>query len=197
MKKIQIRTSFKAILADTITPVSIYLKIRDIYPNSILLESSDYHGSRGSHSYICMNPVAEFIVQNQIISISYPGMKIQKIAITRQNQVIEKLNEFIENFETSGNEKAINGIFGYSGYDSITYFEDLTLHAIHDPAKEIPVMRYCVYQYLIDVNHFQNTLTLLENQFDGMTGDIDRIYNLLYNRNISTYPFEPVGEGRI
>ena len=58
--------------ADMETPVGIYLKIRDLYPMSALLESSDYHTSQNSVSYIGVCPIASFSVADETITATYP-----------------------------------------------------------------------------------------------------------------------------
>lgn len=192
MEKIKIRTNYKKILADTITPVSIYLKVRDLYPNSLLLESSDYHGSKGSHSYICLEPVAGFTVKDDSIITRFPGKETKTTQINHREQVIEELNGFVNSFTIENESPVINGVFGYATFDSIEYFEDIKLKSPIERKKEIPSIQYFVYKYIIAINHFQNTLYLVENIFDNQEDGLDRIENMLHNRNIATYPFNPV-----
>ena len=72
MTEFKIKTTSKTLLADIITPVSIYLRIRDVYPNSLLLESSDYHGNENSYSFICMQPLAGFEADKGVVNETYP-----------------------------------------------------------------------------------------------------------------------------
>lgn len=130
MKKINLETHFKKILADTLTPVSIYLKIRDHFPNSILLESSDYHANDNSFSYICCNPIASFELKDHCINIELPNQSKSKIEITSDIDVVEELHGFTKcfNANTPSEFKFINnGIFGYTAYDAVRYFEDITI----------------------------------------------------------------------
>ena len=48
MKQYNYQTVSRTMLGDLHTPVSTYLKVRDIFPQSALMESSDYHGSENS-----------------------------------------------------------------------------------------------------------------------------------------------------
>ena len=122
MTKFNLYTHYKKILADTITPVSIYLKIRDKYPNSILLESSDYHANDNSFSYICFNPIATIKVENETIFQTFPdGTETSKL-ITKTTDVSEEINQFTKRFKVNSEEEfkfINNGIFGYIAYDAV------------------------------------------------------------------------------
>src|SRR5690554_4037984 len=126
MKTYPLKTNFKQILSDTITPVSVYLKIRDRYPNSILLESSDYHASDNSFSYICFNPIASIKIANETIIEHYPDGTKNEGPIDKSTNVPKRIADFADRFETDSNSfKFINnGLFGYIAYDAVRYFED-------------------------------------------------------------------------
>ena len=57
MKNLQIKTISSRRISDTVTPVGLYLRFRDKYANSLLLESSDYHSKEESFSFICIEPI--------------------------------------------------------------------------------------------------------------------------------------------
>ena len=57
MRKIEINTTCKRMLADVFTPVGIYLRLRDRFRDTILLESTDHHSSANSWSFICINAI--------------------------------------------------------------------------------------------------------------------------------------------
>lgn len=198
MKKIKIYPKTKKILADLITPVSIYLKIRDIYPNSLLLESSDYHSHSNSYSFICLNPVAEFIVANNEITENYPDENTKITKIDDRKLVIKQLNEFLNYFESAekNTPQIIDGIFGYSGYDAIKYFEDIKLQSPYGEGEYIPEIRYGFYKYIIAINHFKNELSIIENLFEKEESKIDQIESLLTNRNFASYKFQPTSDER-
>jgi anthranilate synthase component 1 len=139
MKTFSLYTHYKKILADTITPVSIYLKIRDKFPNSILLESSDYHANDNSFSYICCNPIASISVSNNIISQTYPDGSSKNNYVETVG-VVEEIHKFTQRFKVDSNEdfKFINnGIFGYTSYDAVKYFEDIDISK-KENSVEIP-----------------------------------------------------------
>lgn len=190
-KRIKIKPKTKQILADTITPVSVFLKVRDIFPNSVLLESSDYHGNKDSYSFICLEPVATFLVENNQVKEHFPKEESQNIPIKQDTSVPDLLHRFIQRFEVSPFEKKVpvNGIFGYTSYDAVQYFEDVSIQSPEGQKHAIPAMYYSLYKYIIAINHFQNNLHIIENVFEGETSQIGRIEDLLHNRNLATYPF--------
>jgi anthranilate synthase component 1 len=187
---LKLHTNYKQLLADTVTPVSIYLKLRDKFANSILLESSDYHGNENSFSYICFHPIARFEVKNDTIFIQYPKTKAQTLPIQAGKQVIEHLHEFSKSFEIEATpfNFITNGLFGYMAYDAVKYYEDISLQE-PDAERAIPTILYQVYQYVIAINHFNNELYLFEHLLEGEKSHLQEIENLLFNRNIPQYEF--------
>src|ERR1017187_8856334 len=98
--KYKLNTTYKKLLADTPTPVSIYLKLRDKFPNSILLESSDYHGNENSFSYICCNPIAGIKLENNEIRCTYPNGGFESHSGNElKKEVPGILEKFIRSFE--------------------------------------------------------------------------------------------------
>lgn len=190
MKTFKLRTHHKKILADTITPVSIYLKIRDKFPNSILLESSDYHANDNSFSYICFNPIASFKVENNAIKQSFPNGSNSEVTINDPNLVVDSLHQFTKYFETDSSSKfkfIHNGIFGYTAYDAVQYFEDITISKKSDSLK-IPEIFYAVYQNIIAINHQKNEAYIFSHCYD-QTCNIEEIAQLLNSNQFASYPF--------
>ncbi|NNE76906.1 MAG: anthranilate synthase component I family protein, partial [Pricia sp.] len=189
-----LKTNFKRILADTITPVSVYLKIRDRFPNSILLESSDYHANDNSFSYICCNPIASIKIENETVLEQYPDGKSVQTEIDNTTDVVEIIHDFSQRFETENNNfKFINnGLFGYMAYDAVRYYEsiDLTKKA---KSIAIPDIYYAVYQNIIAINHFKNEAYIFAHCFekDENTAEIEQILNI---RNFASYNFTTEGE---
>jgi anthranilate synthase component I len=196
MKEFKIKTTSRKLLADIITPVSIYLRIRDIYPNSLLLESSDYHGNENSYSFICMKPLAGFEADNGIVTETYPdGSKIAT-EITDKQTFNKRFSAFTNSFVQSDlqSDIPVNGLFGYLSYDSVEYFEKIELKHGSDSPYKIPDARYHIYKYIIAINHYLNTLQIIENQINGEPGELDRIESLLNSRNVAIYSFTTSGE---
>ncbi|MFD1614384.1 anthranilate synthase component I family protein [Gelatiniphilus marinus] len=191
----QLTTHYKKILADTITPVSIYLKIRDKYPNSILLESSDYHANDNSFSYICFNPIASIKVENETISQTFPdGSSVSK-NIDETTNVSEEIHQFTKRFKADSdkNFKFINnGIFGYIAYDAVRYFEDVEISK-KVKSLNIPDVYYAVYQNIIAINHFKNEAYIFAHCFNSES-NIDAILHLIKAKNFASYNFASNGE---
>ncbi len=195
MKSFTLHTKYKQILADTITPVSVYLKIRDKFPNSLLLESSDYHGNDNSFSYICCNPIASIKIENETIFKNYPDGSSETIAIDKTTDVPDVIEKFSRQFHSEKNDfKFINsGLFGYISYDAVRYFEKVTI-AKKENSNTIPDVYYAVYQNIIAINHFKNQAYIFCHSLDDKN-NISEIEQLLQSRNIATYKFAKEGEG--
>jgi len=195
LKSFSLTTKYKQILADTITPVSVYLKIRDKFPNSLLLESSDYHGNDNSFSYICCNPIASIKIENETIIKNYPDGSSEKIAIDATTDIPSVIQKFSGQFESKKNDfKFINnGLFGYISYDAVRYFEKVNI-AKKENSNTIPDVYYAVYQNIIAINHFKNEAYIFCHSLDGKN-NIGEIEQLLQSRNIASYSFTKDGEG--
>ena len=198
MKKFSFQTTSKKLLADTFTPVSIYLKLRDKFPNSILLESSDYHGNENSFSFICCAPVAGIKLENGIITRHYPdGSSDSQSGQDIRHQIPAILNNFIGCFQEKPLETkfsfASNGLFGYTAYDTIRYFEDIDLQAGDNPARSIPDFIYNFYRYVIVIDHFRDELYMFDH-FSGINnGGLEMIETLISNKNFASYRFHTTG----
>ena len=193
MKNFILNSKYKQILADTITPVSVYLKVRDTFPNSILLESSDYHANDNSFSYICFNPIASFKVENDTITKTYPDASFEIEKITSEVNVSAAIQDFSNRFISEKNKfKFINnGLFGYISYDAVRYFEKIHISK-KDYTTAIPEIQYHIYQNIIAINHFKNEAYIFCHSLDG-SDNITDIEQLLNSRKISTYKFQKDG----
>lgn len=194
--KFPILTKYRKRLADTITPVSIYLQIRDRFANPILLESSDYHGQENSYSYICFNPLATFIFNAGVVEEKLPFGETIVYDVNKEQNLVDSLRAFGNKFETLPDKFKFssNGLFGYIQYDALAYFEDIKLQ--NTKPNEVPMLQYSVYQNIIVVDHYKNELHLFENQVDGAEKPefMEEIEILLNNKNIPAYSFKKLGE---
>lgn len=190
MKEFKFKTSMKKVLSDTITPVSIYMKIRDLYPKSLLLESSDYRGNENSYSFICIEPKASYILDNWHVREEYPDGGFAEYELTEDRNFNGSFNEFIGRFIQEENGKPpVNGLFGYSTYDAVQYFESIRFNAPVRDSYKIADLRYGIFKYIIAINHYQNVLYIIENQFDQSESQIEKLELLLYNMNIHSKKF--------
>ena len=194
MKTFNLYTHYKKILADTITPVSIYLKIRDTYPNSILLESSDYHANDNSFSYVCFNPIASIKIENETIFQTFPDGSSTSTPISKTTDVTQQIHQFTKRFEVTSDTafKFINnGIFGYIAYDAVRYFEDINISK-KEHSLNIPDIYYAVYQNIIAINHHKNEAYIFAHCYES-DSNIEDIFQLIKARNFASYDFSSKG----
>lgn len=185
--KYKINSRSKKLLADTLTPVNIYLKLRDVFAGSILLESSDYHGHENSLSLICCEPLASFQVKGLEVEFRFPDGKVSKEEIKNRGALVEKLDNFKNSFEADPS----CGLFGYMNYDAVRFFEEVEINRSHEL---IPDVLYKLYRYVIEVDHFSNQLTLTENFFSDAEIGLVRIEQLIFSNRFSTYSFYSSGK---
>jgi len=187
--KYDIKIRKKEFIADTITPVGIYLKIRDKFANSFLLESSDYHGQENSFSYICCKPVANFTCSGSEITTQY----FDAVSKFNSNDPLNELKKFTRNFSYSkSTDKNIEtGLFGYLAYDSVRYFEKSDIRS----KTQIPEIRYSLFKYIIAIDHFRNKGYLIEAYFEEADdNELDEIYNLLMKQTSPNFEFKVTSE---
>lgn len=195
MSKYKISTTYKKKLADTTTPVSIYLRLRDVFPNTILLESSDYHSRENSVSYVCAEPVAGIILQGGVLKTYFPdGKKEEKDSFVLA-QEIERFKKAFTPAELEDKRYISSGLFGYFTWNAVQHFEDIVFSAQSPKEEEIPVMQYHIYRYIIAIDHFRNEVTLFKNSFNGDdTAGLEKMEYLIQNKNFPAYSFKTNGE---
>ncbi|MEO6404452.1 MAG: anthranilate synthase component I family protein [Ferruginibacter sp.] len=202
MKKVLIRTTYKKMLADVFTPVGIYLRLRDRFRDTILLESTDFHAGENSYSIIGINAIAGI----EITTLTHIETKMPTgIAVktpVKEANVPAELNRFMESFELEQEMPSpvniAQGVLGYTSYDAIPFFEKIHFNKEKqgDKNKEdaIPLMRYRLYQYVIIINHFKDELYICENQFDGIESRLQDVESLIKSKDVPVFPFFIKGE---
>lgn len=184
-----LKQNISVISADLETPVGLYLKIRDLYPCSALLESSDYHTSQNSVSLIGVDPIGSFTVVNEEIICRYPnGVEFHKPA----EDVTSALRDYIRSYSNDLNDsKIFNGLFGFTAYDAVRYFESsVSIQSREKKFVDIPDMQYFLYRFVIQVNHFRNEMTIIENIPEGESSKTEELISIIRNNNIAIYPFK-------
>ena len=194
MKTFALKTEHKKILADTITPVSVYLKLRDVFPHSLLLESSDYHANNNDFSYICCNPIASIELKNNILTTHFPDKSLEVEKVNSMLDIPERIHKFSQQFESERFPfKFIsNGIFGYVAHDAVDRFENIELNKTK-PGQDIPDIYYAVYQNIIAISLFNHEAHLFSHIYGG-DHNLTEIEVLLQAKNNSHFNFEKVGE---
>jgi anthranilate synthase component 1 len=188
------KTASKQLLSDLHTPVSLYLKLRDIYPESALLESSDYHGDENSLSFITLCPVARISVNNAEATAVYPDGHSAVQTLSGEYSVADALNSFLQHFNVEGDGKTFCGLFGYTAFDAVRYFEHIPVMDVHHAENDAPDMLYILYRYYLVFDHFKNELTVIELLNDGETDHLAEMETLIENRNFASYNFHTVGQ---
>ncbi|MBK8089827.1 MAG: anthranilate synthase component I family protein [Chitinophagaceae bacterium] len=198
MKKIEIKTSCKKMLADVFTPVGIYLRLRDRFRDTILLESTDHHAAENSWSFIGINAIAGMeITSSKSIEFKLPGQKPERTELKEPGEVPTLLFEFMNHFEVSGDckeAKFAQGLYGYTTYDAVQFFDTIKLNAERKEPPAIPLMRYRLYQYVIAINHHKDELFICENKIAGVESDFAVVESLIRSKDVPVYPFEIKGE---
>jgi anthranilate synthase component 1 len=191
----KLKIEHRRLLADTLTPVNIYLKLRDQFAGTILLESSDYHGHENSLSLICCDPIASYQVDQEVIEVKFPDGTGGRKQITQRTDVLDTLQQFRSAFVVEADftsKYPLTGMFGYIAYDAVRYFEDIT---IQRKEAKIPDILYKVYRYVIVVDHFTNEMTLFESHTGHSSGvGLDRLRQIVFSNKFSTYAFSKTTE---
>ncbi len=175
--------------ADTITPVGLYLRLRDYFPETLLLESSDYNSDKNSFSFIVAGVLENFkIKDNQLII----NDKIKKI--TPYVSVKQALKDFIKQIEVdqTAKTKQFNGLYGFTGFEAVQYFDTFDFES--KPKKDdIPDMNYSFYRFIVAINHFNDDLIILENIPEGDTSQIEDFKTLVFSEKIPQFKFKAIG----
>lgn len=185
------KTIGKKLLGDLHTPVSIYLKVRDLYPQSALLESSDYHGGEDSRSFIALCPLASVSVNRNRCTMTFPDGSEE---VVENTPVEECVTSFLNRFEINGEDRKTCGLFGYTAFDAVRYFENIPVKENYQKQNDAPDILYILYRYSIVFDHFRNELRLIELLGEGESQSLEKIESVIANRNFASYAFEPQGE---
>lgn len=188
-------------LADVFTPVGIYLRLRDRFRDTVLLESTDNHALENSWSFIGVNAVAGIeIGADNKIEFKLPGGTPETMQLKGDEPISDVLNNFMRRFEVEGEASKVatfaQGLYGYTSYDAIKFFETIPGAVFQSDPDAIPLMRYRLYQYVIAINHFKDELFLCENEIPGIQSEKDIVLSLIRGRDVPVYPFKAVGEER-
>ena len=192
MKPLQFKTLSKQKISDTVTPVGLYLRLRDKYSNTLLLESSDYHSKEESFSFICIEPIVSFKADKDEFSISVGNNEVKKDSIDKN---FDKLfNDFTKLIDLECDEKlkSFNGLYGYTTFDSVQYFETIKF-TNPDAPSTIPMMQYSFYRFIIAINHFNDEMQIIENLEAGATSRLHEIETIIEAQTFNTQKFEIKG----
>ena len=186
----KVKTKFLKVISDIHTPVGVYLKLRDLYSKIFLLESSDYKGSENSLSFICFESKAQISIDNNTVNTIINAKEVKK-EIEPDKDVSHYLNDFINQFKVEQNDfdYPSNGLFGYISYDSVKYFDSIS---ISNPKEiNIPDILYDAFKYVIVFNHYNNELIIFEHLYgDDNKSEIDKIKNIVLGKPVNPFSFK-------
>ncbi|MCA6065718.1 anthranilate synthase component I family protein [Chryseobacterium sp. RG1] len=196
-QNINIKTTSKKMLGDLQTPMNIYLKIRDQFRDTILLESSDAKNMDNNFSFIAINAIAGIEMKNlKEFEVKFPNEDPKKHLLADHN-VPELLNNFSKSFISNKTkdtiEETAQSLFGYTSFEAVQFFENLTFKA-QSKEVEIPILRYRLYQYVIAINHYNDEMHIIENQIKGIKSELYSLESLIKNQNSVIYPFEKTAD---
>ena len=181
-------------LADLHTPVSVYMKLRDLYPQSALMESSDYHGGENARSFIGIAPIGSVAVEHGVAAFAYPdGTRLRK-PLTADYTADVAVNEFIHSFDVQGEYSSMCGLYGYMTFNAVRYLENIPVKDETQARNDAPDILYILYKYIIMFDHFNNTMVLVELVEKNGTSGLAKIEQEMNRTNVNPYSFHPVGE---
>ena len=189
-------TKSKRIIGDLCTPVSVYLKVRDAYPQSALMESSDYHGGENAKSFIALHPIASVSISHGIGRAQYPDGSVTEHPITETYGSAQVINDFLQAFQVEGEHREYCGLFGYTSFNAVRYFENIDIKDETQQENDAPDLLYIMYKDVIVFDHFRNELTLVEMLSEGEEDDLDVLERDINSRSYQTFDFHAVGECR-
>lgn len=193
MKQYTYITNHKSLLGDLHTPVSTYLKVRDLFPQSVLMESSDYHGVENNRSFIGLNPIASIRINHGVATFVFPDGQQEERNISDDYQVEQAIREFISHFQVEGEYAGYCGLYGYTTFNAVRYFEKIQVKDSTDAQNDAPEILYILYKYLIVFNDYKSEMVLIEMLGEGESAHLSEVEKAIHNRNYTTYDFRAVG----
>lgn len=193
MKQYTYTTAYKTLLGDLHTPVTTYLKVRDLFPQSVLMESSDYHGVENNRSFIGLNPIASISISHGKATAKFPDGTQEVQDIDDHYRVDQAISDFLTRFQVEGEYAHYCGLYGYTTFNAVRYFEHIPVKDSTSTINDAPDMLYILYKYLIVFHDFKHEMVLLEMQSDDEPSHIDEVEKAICNRNYTTFDFRAVG----
>nr|WP_294765116.1 anthranilate synthase component I family protein [Prevotella sp.] len=193
-------TQTRKILADLYTPVGVYMRLRDIYPQSALMESSDYHGTENSRSFIGVHPIASIAVGHGVVTATYPDGRVEEKELPAFGEgkgekcklaISKAFNDFIQAFHVEGEGSECCGLYGFTTFNAVRYFENIPVKDTTMEKNDAPDIYYIMYKNIIVFDHFNNTMQLITL---GEEAELDALMKTINKANVKPYDFHPVGE---
>jgi anthranilate synthase component 1 len=192
MKTFNYTTTSKTILADLYTPVGVYLRLRDLYPQSALMESSDYHDASNSRSFIGINPIASVAIGHGMASVSFPDGTTLRQPLSGDFGCAEAIHALIDRIHVEGKDAEVCGLFGYTSFNAVRYFENIAVKDETQERNDAPDVLYILYKVVIVFDHHNNMLKIVD--ISGDASEIDSVLKAMNKANVKAYGFRPVGD---
>ncbi|HIZ01936.1 MAG TPA: anthranilate synthase component I family protein [Candidatus Bacteroides merdipullorum] len=193
MKQYTYHTHSRTLLGDLHTPVSVYLKVRDLFPQSALMESSDYHGSENNRSFIALCPLASIGVEHGKAVFRLPDGERSERELGDAYTLNDAMNDFMRRFRITGEYSHYCGLYGYTSFNAVRYTEGIAVKDSREDINDAPDLLYIIYKYIIVFNDYRHELLLLEMTSDGEESNLERIAKAIQDRNYTAYDFRAVG----
>ena len=193
MESFNYTTTSKTILADLYTPVGVYMRLRDLYPQSALMESSDYHDSNNSRSFIGIDPMASVAIGHGMATVTYPDGSTFQHEVNKEYRSDKAIHQLIDHIQVSGDDAKICGLFGYTSFNAVRYFEDIPVKDETQAKNDAPDLLYILYKVVIVFDHFNNTLKIVS--LEGET-KLKEVMKAMNKANVKAYDFHPMGDVR-
>jgi len=198
MKTFEYTTSSRTILADLYTPVGVYMRLRDIYPQSALMESSDYHDANNSRSFIGINPIASVAIGHGEATVSFPDGSTERHEVNKDYRSDKAIHALIDHISVTGEHADCCGLYGYTSFNAVRYFENIAVKDETQEKNDAPDMLYILYKDIIIFDHFNNQLTIVSlassNLSQNGEADIEAVIKAMNKTNVQAYDFHPVGD---
>lgn len=192
--KYKFNTNIKRVMGDLHTPVSLYLKIRDAFPQSALLESSDYNANENSKSFIGLQPIANIDINRGECIEVFPDGSRATTTLTEQFTISDALTSYISKFSIEGQSSDVCGLFGYTTFNCVKYTDNIIIKESREERNDAPDMRYILYKYFMVFDHQNDELTLIELLAEDEESSMGRVESLINARNFASYNFYKEGE---
>lgn len=193
MKQYNYHTHSRTLLGDLHTPVSVYLKVRDLFPQSALMESSDYHGSENNRSFIALCPLASMSVEHGKAVFRLPDGERSERELSDAHSLNEAMNDFMKRFCIRGEYSHYCGLYGYTSFNAVRYTEGIAVKDSREDINDAPDLLYIIYKYIIVFNDYRHELLLLEMTGEEEESNLERIVKAIQDRNYTAYDFRAVG----
>ena len=169
------------------------MRLRDIYPQSALMECADYHDAASSRSFIGIHPMASVAIGHGVATINYPDGSSFQHEVNKNYRSDNAIHALIDQIQVTGDDADICGLFGYTSFNAVRYFEDIAVKDETQVKNDAPDVLYILYKVVIEFDHHNNMLKVVTL---GDAADIDTVLKAMNKSSVQAYDFHPVGDVR-